>query len=47
VDCYVVATGKTYIMNDLLVSGLESIGCIAVAGQKVHWVDVAGKRFRK
>ena len=26
-DCYVVATGKIYIINDLGVSGLESFGC--------------------
>jgi hypothetical protein len=37
------ATGKTYIINDLYVSDLESIGCVAVAGQKVHCVEDADK----
>jgi hypothetical protein len=43
----VAATGKTYIINDLYVSGLESIGCVAAAGQKVHCMEVADKRFRE
>jgi hypothetical protein len=43
VDCYVVATGKKYIINDLAASGLESIGCAGRGGHNLHCMEVADK----